>query len=125
MTENDPGGGGPPVRLQALCSLADLAEDSSRAYPVAGRSVLVCRTSAGVFAVENRCTHMLAPLEGGRLRGVHLFCPKHGARFDLRTGVANALAKVPLQVFPVQLLDGQVFVELPAAAGIECGETAQ
>jgi len=125
MAEDNPERSRPPVRLRALCSLADLAEDSSRAYPVAGRSVLVCRTSAGVFAVENRCTHMLAPLEGGRLRGFHLFCPRHGARFDLRTGVANALAKLPLQVFPVQLMDGQVFVELPATAGIECGETAQ
>ena len=92
----------------AVCKLSDLAEDSNKAYSIDGVSVLVCRSSAGVFAVENRCTHQLAPLEGGRVRGTHLFCPKHGARFDLRTGVPNQLAKLPLKCYEVEVVDNEI-----------------
>lgn len=96
----------------AVCKLSDLVEDSNKAFAVHGLSVLVCRTSAGVFAVENQCTHQLASLEGGKMRGPHLFCPKHGARFDLRTGVPNALAKTPIRTYPVEIVDGEVQIEL-------------
>lgn len=96
----------------AVCKLSDLAPESNKAFTVDERSVLICRTSAGLYAVENRCTHMLSPLEGGKMRGVHLFCPKHGARFDLRTGVPNALARTPIQTYPVSVTDDVVEIEL-------------
>ena len=96
----------------AICKLSDLAEDSNKAFTLEGRSVLLCRTSAGVFAVENRCTHQLASLEGGKMRGVHLFCPKHGARFDLRTGVPNGMTKIPVPTYPVSLKDEVIEIEL-------------
>lgn len=88
-----------------VCQLSDLAEESNKAFAVEGRSVLLCRTSAGVFAIENKCTHQLATLEGGKMRGVHLFCPKHGARFDLRTGVPNGMTKIPVSTYPVRLTE--------------------
>lgn len=100
----------------AVCALAELAEDSNRAFTVNGQSVLVCRSSAGVFAVENRCSHQLAPLEGGKVKGFHLFCPKHGARFDLRTGVANQLAKTPIRVYAVDVVDEQIMIRNPGDA---------
>lgn len=96
----------------AVCKLSDLTEDSNKAFTLDGVSVLVCRSSAGVFAVENRCTHQHAPLEGGRVRGPHLFCPKHGARFDLRTGVPNQLAKLPLKRYEVELVEDEIHVSL-------------
>lgn len=96
----------------AVCKLSDLAEESNKAFTVEGRSVLLCRTSAGVFAVENKCTHQLASLEGGKLRGAYLFCPKHGARFDLRTGVPNGMTKIPVPTYPVSLHDDVIEIEL-------------
>lgn len=96
----------------AVCKLSDVAEESNKAFTVEGRSVLVCRTSAGMFAIENKCSHQLATLEGGKMRGVHLFCPKHGARFDLRTGVPNGMTKIPIQTYPVSLRDDVIEIEL-------------
>ncbi len=104
------------VRRIAVAKLADLPLESNKAVKVEGRSVLLCRTAAGLFALENRCTHQLAALEGGRMRGVHLFCPKHGARFDMRTGAtAGTLAKEPVQTFGVSI-DAQdnIQIEWPA-----------
>jgi ketosteroid isomerase-like protein/nitrite reductase/ring-hydroxylating ferredoxin subunit len=102
-------------RRIAVAKLADLPPESNRAIKIDGRSVLLCRTSAGVFAVENRCTHQLAALEGGRMRGVHLFCPKHGARFDMRTGATvGTLAKAPIQTFAAEVdADDNILIEWP------------
>lgn len=101
----------PPVRIAAL---DDVPEGGNRAFPVGDRSVLLCRTSAGVFAVENMCSHAYALLEGGKVKGPHIFCPLHGMRFDLRTGIPNGqLTKKPLTCYPVTLEDGAVFAELP------------
>jgi nitrite reductase/ring-hydroxylating ferredoxin subunit len=44
---------------------ADLGDNESRALTLNGRSVLVCRAAGELYAVENRCTHQEAELEGG------------------------------------------------------------
>ncbi len=103
------------VRRIPVMQLSELPENSNKAVAVEGSSILVCRTEKGVFAVENMCSHMMATLEGGRVRGVNLFCPKHGARFDLRTGIPAALAKTPIRTYPVTLSDeGMIEVEVSA-----------
>jgi 3-phenylpropionate/trans-cinnamate dioxygenase ferredoxin subunit len=100
--------------LTRIAALDEVPEGGSKAFPLGARSVLVCRTSAGVFAVENMCSHAYALLEGGKVKGPHIFCPLHGMRFDLRTGAPNGqLTKKPLTCYPVTLVDGDVHAELP------------
>ena len=99
---------------QRVAALADVPEGGNRAFDMGGRSVLLCRTAAGVFAVENRCSHQLAGLEGGKVRGPHLFCPLHGVRFDMRTGEPNGtLTRKPIIVYPISVEDDEVIVDLP------------
>lgn len=98
-----------------VVKLADLAMDSNKAFKLGKRSVLLCRSAAGVFAVENRCSHQLQPLEGGRVRGHFLFCPKHSLRFDLRDGSpAGQLTRDKIQTFEVCIdADETIEVVLP------------
>ena len=99
-----------------VARLADLPVDSNKAYKLDGHSVLLCHTKSGIFAVDNRCTHQLATLEGGRMRGNHLFCPKHGARFDLRDGsTVGTLAKAPIRTYEVFLEGEDILVDLSGA----------
>ena len=65
---------------------AELANNDSRAVTINGSKVLICRAAGELYAVENRCTHQEAELEGGRIRGCFISCPLHGVRFDLRDG---------------------------------------
>lgn len=95
-----------------VAQLADLPENGNRGYEVAGRAVLLCRTPLGIFAIANKCTHAEAALEGGRQRGASIFCPLHGARFDLRTGAtAGQLTQTAVQTFPVEVREGSIFVD--------------
>jgi nitrite reductase/ring-hydroxylating ferredoxin subunit len=48
--------------------------------------VLLVHADAGIFAVEDRCPHMSAPLSIGRLEGCVVACPLHNGRFDLASG---------------------------------------
>src|SRR3546814_3536015 len=49
------------------------------------------------------CSSDLAALEGGIVKDVHLFCPLHAARFDMRDGsTSGALTKQPIRTFPVR-----------------------
>ena len=106
------------LRWRPVTTLAELAIDSNKAFTVDGQSVLLCRTAAGVFALANRCSHQLAALEGGRMRGHQLYCPKHGACFDMRTGAGiGPLGKLPVAHYAVQVSDdGDITITLPAAA---------
>jgi 3-phenylpropionate/trans-cinnamate dioxygenase ferredoxin component len=99
-----------------VAALDEVGEGANKAFDVAGRSVLVCRTTSGVFAVENMCSHAFAFLEGGKVKGPHIFCPLHGVRFDMRTGAPSGnLTKKPIAVYATAVEDGAVFVELPDA----------
>ena len=48
--------------------------------------VAVARSGGEFFAVEDVCTHDGAELTGGAVEGAEIVCPRHGARFCLRTG---------------------------------------
>ena len=75
-----------PDSTVAFLALADLPVGSMRTCRLQGDEILVCRTKDGIFALDNICTHALARLSEGRLRGTRVICPLHGASFDIRDG---------------------------------------
>lgn len=96
-------------------ALAELPEGRMRCVTVAGREVLICHTRDGVFALDNVCTHAFARMDEGRLRGVRLICPLHGASFDVRDGrVLGPPASRPLSRYPVRVVAGTIEVALGA-----------
>lgn len=102
-----------------ICAAPDIGVNESKAFDVGGRSVLVCNTKEGLFAVSNICTHQLQALEGGKLRGHFIFCPLHGQRFNLKDGsTAGQLTDKPLDTFRLKIDNGDIFVNpLPVGAG--------
>ncbi len=94
---------------QVAFSLEALPPGSLRACTIDGRELVVCHGKDGLYALDNTCTHAYARLSEGRLRGVRLVCPLHGAAFDVRDGrVLGAPASKPLVTHRVRVVDGQV-----------------
>ena len=92
-----------------VCAEHELLDGTMICRVVGGISVLVIRMGTEVVGVKNLCPHQDLPLEGGRLRRGSIFCPHHGARFDLRTGASlSTLTTEPLTIFPARLVDGHV-----------------
>lgn len=67
------------------------------------------------YAIGDVCTHDGGPLGDGEMDGYQIICPRHGARFDIRTGKALTLpAVVDTPWYPVRVNDGWVEIGLPA-----------
>ena len=61
-------------------------------------------------AARDNCTHDGGELTGGLIEGYEVECPRHGARFDVRTGAALCPpAYEPTAKFPVKVEDGWVY----------------
>jgi 3-phenylpropionate/trans-cinnamate dioxygenase ferredoxin subunit len=68
-----------------------------------------------VYAIEDRCSHDNGPLVEGELdeHDCTVECPRHGSRFDLKTGQPVTLpAYVPVETFPVIIEDDTIKVEV-------------
>jgi len=78
------------------------------------RRVAVCNAGGQYYAVDDLCTHDGAPLDQGELNGNEIECPRHGARFDVRSGSALCLPAVrPVKTYRTRVHDGAVEVEIP------------
>jgi 3-phenylpropionate/trans-cinnamate dioxygenase ferredoxin subunit len=79
--------------------------------PGARRSVIIDETPAlllrvgdNFYAIEDVCTHDGQPLTDGPLNGCEITCPRHGARFDIRTGRPLCMpATEPVRTFDVEV----------------------
>ena len=69
-----------------VCALSELPPGSVTAAEIDGRRVCVANVHGEVFAVQDKCPHLFAPLSVGELKGAHIVCPWHDCEFDMRTG---------------------------------------
>ena len=74
--------------------------------------VVVVRIGDEVFCVDDVCTHDGGPLGEGELEDQCLVCPRHGAKFDVRTGDAVTMpATEPTTTHEVRIVDGRIQVK--------------
>lgn len=72
--------------------------------------IAVYNIDGDLYAIEDTCTHDGGDLAGGEVHGFEVECPRHGARFDVRTGaVTNPPAVTPIAAFPVKEEDGCIY----------------
>ena len=75
-----------------------------RSLDVDGTQVAVFNLAGEYYAIEDRCTHDGDALTGGALDGEQIVCPRHSARFSIKTGAVLAPpAYEPLATFPVRV----------------------
>jgi nitrite reductase/ring-hydroxylating ferredoxin subunit len=98
--------------LQRAAALDDVRRLGSLVAHVNGHTLALFADGDGVRAVDNRCPHMGFPLHRGTLQGGILTCHWHHARFDVATGGTFDQWADDLRVFPVELRDGEVWVDL-------------
>ncbi|HSY07591.1 MAG TPA: non-heme iron oxygenase ferredoxin subunit [Steroidobacteraceae bacterium] len=77
-------------------------------------ALIVARCGADLYAVENRCTHDGESLAGAAIEACEIICPRHGARFCLKSGAAlTPPAYEPLRTFKVRVAAGRILLQLP------------
>ncbi len=81
---------------------AELPTNKMMIVVVGGREVLLANVDGSYYAIANKCTHAGGSLAEGSLQGNLVTCPKHGARFDLKTGKAVGEAKIAFMKMKVK-----------------------
>ena len=71
---------------------------------------LLIRVQDEFFVIEDVCSHDGQPLTDGPINGCEITCPRHGARFDVRTGQVLCMpATEPIKTFEVEVKEGVIF----------------
>jgi 3-phenylpropionate/trans-cinnamate dioxygenase ferredoxin subunit len=96
-----------------LAKTSEVAPGQVKVYEAQGRRIALCNVDGAFYAIDDICTHDGGSLDQGELDGHQIECPRHGARFDVRSGRALALpAVMPVRSYPVRVEDGVVKVGL-------------
>ncbi len=93
-----------------------LAEENgpgeNRVADVDGALIAVFNLDGEFYAIEDVCTHDGAEIASGCLVGDAIECPRHAARFSIKTGeVLAPPAYEPVATFPVRIENGRVQVK--------------
>ncbi|MSQ60339.1 MAG: non-heme iron oxygenase ferredoxin subunit [Betaproteobacteria bacterium] len=96
----------------AVCAAGELAPGQHRVVDVDGVQIAVFNLGGEFHAIEDVCTHDGGTLTGGPVEDDQIICPRHGARFCIRTGEAlTAPAFEATTKFPVRTVAGIVEVK--------------
>jgi 3-phenylpropionate/trans-cinnamate dioxygenase ferredoxin subunit len=104
-----------PVTRERVASAEELPKESMKQVEVDGTSIcLIHAEDDNFYAISDICTHEEYSLCEGDLWEMSVECPRHGSRFDVRTGQVTGLpAVIPAKTYPVTVQNGDLYVEVP------------
>ena len=92
-----------------VCAANAMADNENIIVDVDGTDVAIFKLDGKFYAIEDVCTHDGAEIASGELDGDEIICPRHGARFCVKTGAVKcAPAYEAVDTFPVRIEDGQL-----------------
>lgn len=103
-----------------IAEASQLQPGEMKSFPLESSTVLLANVDGAFYALDNKCPHLGGDLSGGALEGATITCPRHGAKFDVRTGKNLGNAKIAFlkmnvsdaKAFPVKLEGNDILVEL-------------
>ncbi len=97
-----------------VAATADLPNGERLFLEIGDEPVVVFNIAGRFFAIGDVCTHDDGPLGDGELDGFEVKCPRHGAKFDVRTGKATRLPAVKdTPSYPVRVVGDDIQIGIP------------
>jgi 3-phenylpropionate/trans-cinnamate dioxygenase ferredoxin subunit len=101
-----------------VAETSDLPINTMKKVSVSGTDFLLANVDGSYYAINNRCTHLGGSLADGKLEGSIVKCPKHGSRFDVKTGEAISGPKIAFlklkirdeRVYPVRVEGNDILI---------------
>ena len=101
-----------------VAEVGEVPDPGKTLVEVDGDMVALFHVGGVFYAIDDVCTHDGGPLADGELRDHKIACPRHGAKFDIRTGAALSMPAVrATRAHDVKVDGGGVWVRLRAEAG--------
>jgi 3-phenylpropionate/trans-cinnamate dioxygenase ferredoxin component len=103
------------MSIVEVCPMSELPPGGMRLVEFENFEIGVFNCEGTVYAIEDRCSHDDGPLVEGVLdqQTCTIECPRHGSRFDLKTGKPRTLpAYLPVDTFPVIIDNDMIKLEV-------------
>jgi 3-phenylpropionate/trans-cinnamate dioxygenase ferredoxin subunit len=93
----------------------DEVEPGDRLFiEIDGTMIALFNLNGTYYAIQDVCSHDDGPVAEGDLEGNEIICPRHGARFDVRTGEVLSLpAAVDIPAYPVRVEGEEILIGMP------------
>ena len=102
------------VEYVEIAPAGSLPDGERMFIEVESRQIVIINLAGKLFAIGDVCSHDNGPVGDGEIEGDEIICPRHGARFDIRTGKVTSLpAVVDIPAYPVRVTDGMIEIGLP------------
>ena len=94
-----------------VARVGEIPEGGVKLVRVDDQTIAVFNIDGGYYAIDDICTHDGGPLAEGHLKGEVIECPRHGARFNVKTGEVLSLpATVPVPTYAVRVEGDEIQV---------------
>lgn len=109
-TEHDQGS----ITYYPIIHLEELPSGQQILFSIGDQAIVLFHIDQEFYAIADTCSHDNGSIGEGELLGTEIKCPRHGARFDLKTGKALSMpAHVDIPAYPVRVKDGMIEVGMP------------
>jgi metal-sulfur cluster biosynthetic enzyme/nitrite reductase/ring-hydroxylating ferredoxin subunit len=109
-----------------VADVSEVSDPGKLLVEVEGEVVALFHVEGRFYAIDDVCTHDGGPLVDGELVGYKIACPRHGAKFDIRSGAALSMPAVrPTRAHAVKVENGGVWVALGSGPGSTPGPNNQ
>jgi 3-phenylpropionate/trans-cinnamate dioxygenase ferredoxin subunit len=96
--------------MEQIAEINELQPGDCRSVFVDDVPALLIRIDDDYFVIEDVCSHDGQPLTDGPLLDCSIQCPRHGAKFDLKTGKSLCMpATRPIRTFNVEVRDDGIW----------------
>ncbi len=98
-----------------VAACAEVPPGAKKLLDLDGRAIALFNVDGRFHAIDDICTHDGGPLAEGELEGAEIRCPRHGARFDVRTGKPLSFPAIePVEVHAVEVRGDDIFIAIDA-----------
>jgi metal-sulfur cluster biosynthetic enzyme/nitrite reductase/ring-hydroxylating ferredoxin subunit len=103
--------------FERVIGVDEVPDPGKTLVEVEGEMIALFHVAGCWYAIDDVCTHDGGPLADGELRDHKIACPRHGAKFDIRTGAALTMPAVrPTRAHETKVADGGVWIRLRDSA---------
>ncbi|RMD96025.1 MAG: non-heme iron oxygenase ferredoxin subunit [Calditrichaeota bacterium] len=97
----------------AVAKTSDILPGSAKVVEVANHRIAIFNVNGAFYAIDDTCSHEEASLAEGEVEDTVVECPRHGAKFDLKTGKNLSLPAVfPVASYKIKIDGETLYLEI-------------
>jgi len=96
-----------------VCNVNDIKEGETQTFDVGKKKILIAKDKGELYALSPYCTHDGEEIGNEKIHEHQVECPRHGARFNIKTGEVTQMPAVfGLSKYDIMLKDDSVFIDM-------------